>query len=99
LFLGTMDMSKRVNGLIGYYNLEDWWLTAFTDAERQHIEATFNPLGFGAGTLTQGDIYKTSQTAHRMLRSLAGWFRNTDQDAIIAAKIRSKAAEFEPPQA
>lgn len=89
-------MTQRINGLIAYFHLEDWWLTEFTDAERQHIEATFKPLGLGSGTLTQGEIYKTSQTAHDLLRSLAGWFRKTEQDGVIAAKIRKQAALLSP---
>jgi hypothetical protein len=89
-------MGKKVNGLIAYYNLGNWWLTAFTDAERQYIEATFIPFGLGAGTLTQGRIDSSSQSADELLRSLASWFRDTDQDATIAARLRAKADEFDP---
>lgn len=84
-------MTPRINGLIGYFHLEDWWLSAFTQAERQHIKATFQPRGSGSSTLTQGKIDMTSQTADQLLYSLAGWFRKIEQDAVIATKIWAQA--------
>ena len=35
--------SKPIQGEIGYFKLADWWLTAFNDSERKHIESVFHP--------------------------------------------------------
>ena len=35
----------NVEGYIGYYELTDWWLSTFTEAEREYIEQRFQPTG------------------------------------------------------
>ncbi len=92
-FFGLGKSSKRVQGSIGYFGLEDWWLTAFSDEERQHIQAVFQPLGSCGESLTIGKISHTSQTAVRLLSALAGWFRKPD-DRAIAHRILDKAVEL-----
>ncbi len=42
--------SPKVEGLLGYYGLADWWLSTFTPAERAHIEATYQPMGGRPGS-------------------------------------------------
>jgi len=37
---------RDVEGLIGYYGLVHWWLSAFTPGERQVVEATYGPTAF-----------------------------------------------------
>jgi hypothetical protein len=84
----------KVDGLLGYYGLADWWLTTFTPAEREHIEATYQPMGMRPGShpLTQGKR-ASSQTATDFLSGLASWFRKAD-DASIAVRIRAKMDEL-----
>jgi hypothetical protein len=84
---------KRIQGSIGYFGLEDWWLTAFSDDERRHIQETFQPFGSSGDSLTPGAISYTSQTAVGLLGALAGWF-GKPEDRPIAHKILDKAAEL-----
>lgn len=78
------------DGTIRYFNLQDWWMTEFNEADRAYIESVFTPLGFGAGTLTQGHIHSTTDEAHYMLKALAGWFYKTDYDLALAKRILAK---------
>lgn len=36
---------REIRGQIGYFGLEDWWLTEFSKEERQHILNRFRPFG------------------------------------------------------
>ncbi len=40
------DRCRQTRGDIGHFNLTDWWFSAFSEDERQHIEFVFQPLGF-----------------------------------------------------
>lgn len=84
------------DGLLRKLNLQDWWMSEFTEAERAYIEDVFRPLGFGQCTLTQGHVTYTSEKPHHLLRSLAGWFRKTEQDADIARRIMLKHEQVKP---
>lgn len=91
--LGFGRSPKRVQGSIGYFRLEGWWLTAFNDDERRYIQTTFQPLGSSGDSLTSGAISYTSQTAVGLLGALAGWF-GKPEDRPIAHKILDKAADL-----
>jgi len=82
--------ATRIQGSIGYFGLEDWWLTVFSDDERRYIQATFQPLGSTGDSLTTGVISYTTGTVVGLLSALAGWFRRP-QDRAIAHKILDKA--------
>lgn len=91
--MGLFGLDKSatlIHGSIGYFGLEDWWLTAFSDDERRYIQATFQPLGSTGDSLTTGVITYTSETAVGLLGALAGWFRKP-QDQAIAQTILDKA--------
>lgn len=92
---GLFDKKSEIKGEIGYFKLQDWWLSVFTQKERSHIEEVFHPMGsdHSSKPLTQGDIYSTSQTAAGLLQALAGWFNNP-RDREIAKKIIAKAEEL-----
>lgn len=85
----------KVKGLIGYYDLEDWWTSKFNKEERDHIEKVFRPIGEEEGNkpLTQGKLDYSSQNAAGLLHSLAGWF-NKPGERELAKKIISKAVEL-----
>lgn len=94
--MGLRDIfskSKKTKGLIGYFGLESWWLSEFSDDERRHITETFKPLGASDDSLTSGNINSTSQTAVGLLQDLAGWF-SKDKDRPIAYKLMEKAEEL-----
>lgn len=76
---------EKVEGEIGYFNLQDWWLTTFTEKERDHIQEILQN-----NSLTNGKISSTSQTSGGLLMSLAGWFNNP-RDRYLAKKIIEKA--------
>lgn len=91
------NKKSEIKGEIGYFGLKDWWLSAFTQEERDHIEEIFQPMGSEPGSkpLTQREITSTSQTAAGLLQALAGWFNNP-RDREIAKKIIAKAEELAP---
>lgn len=92
---GLFNKKSEIKGEIGYFKLQDWWLSAFTQEERDHIEEVFHPIGADPSSkpLTQGDLSYTSQTAAGLLQALAGWFNNP-RDREIAKKIITKADEL-----
>jgi len=94
---GIFNKKSQIKGEIGYFGLQDWWLSTFTQEEHDHIEEIFKPLGGdpNSKSLTEGDISWTSQTAAGLLGSLAGWFNNP-RDREIAKKIIEKADELAP---
>jgi hypothetical protein len=44
----------KVEGLIAYYDLTDWWLSSFTEDERTLIDERYQPMSMPPHTLTQG---------------------------------------------
>jgi tetratricopeptide (TPR) repeat protein len=91
--LGIFKEKPRIKGIIGYFGLADWWLTEFSDSERQHIQERFQPLGSSGSSLIERDISYTSVTAVGFLHALAGWFAKAE-DRHIAYKILKKAEEL-----
>jgi len=83
-----------IEGDIGYYNLQDWWLSIFTKDEREYIEGVFKPMGLSSDTrsLTKGEISMSSQSCAGLLQALAGWFNNREH-RDIARRIVQKAYE------
>lgn len=92
-----LKTNKQIAGYIGYFDLQDWWQTAFSKEERDHIEMIYHPMGSDPNkkTLTEGELSGTSQTASGLLWALAGWFNNP-RDRELAKKIIVKAEEMAP---
>ncbi len=78
--------NQRVQGEIGYHKLSEWWLSTFSEAEREHIERS-------AGPLTEGEIGRTSQTPTRLLYQAASNFRR-EEDLSIAQRLLARAEEM-----
>ena len=96
--MGLLDVFKRhnpVGGEIGYRKLNEWWSTAFTNAERSRIMEVFRPLGSGNSALLEGNILSSSQSTLSFLTDLAGWFKK-DCDRPIGYKILAKAEQLVP---
>lgn len=94
--MGLFDIfqqRKSARGEIGYRKLDEWWSTAFTDAERERILDVFRPLGGGKSSLLEGNIDSSSQSTLSFLTDLAGWFRK-DADRQIGYKILAKAEQL-----
>lgn len=84
---------NQIQGDIGYYQLENWWLESFTDEERKIMESIYTPLGSDSEySLTRGKIFDSSQTKVQFLTNLAGWFKRP-QTRHLANKIIEKAEE------
>jgi len=85
--------SKQIQGKIGYFGLSDWWLSNFSEEEREHIIKTFQPFGSSGESLIKGNISYTSETPVGLLSALASWFSKKD-DRTIAYRIIKKAEEM-----
>lgn len=85
---------SKIEGPIGYYGLSDWWLSVFTDAEREYIESSYNTFDseLGGRSLTQGKFFGSSGTVSQLLWGLSTWFKNPN-DYFIADRILTKAEE------
>jgi tetratricopeptide (TPR) repeat protein len=94
---GMFSKKKEIKGEIGYFGLQEWWVTELKQEERDHIEEIFHPLGSEPNDkpLTEGEISYSSGTAVGLLHALAGWFNNP-KDREIAKKIIEKANELAP---
>ncbi len=87
------NKKNKVSGEIGYFGLSEWWLSEFTNEERNYILKKFQPLGSDENSLVDGDISYTSQTALGFLSGLVSWFDN-EKDRKIAYRILRKAEEL-----
>jgi len=93
LFFTLFKRTPKIEGSLGYFGLDEWWLATFTENERKYIEVTFKPLGDNPRSLTQGRILETAQTASNLLSCLAGWFEKAE-DVSIGKRIIEKAIEI-----
>ena len=91
--LGLFKRKPQIKGAIGYFGLVSWWLSTFTETERQYIEKKFQPLGGQSNSLTEGNVISRNDTVVGFLHNLAGWFAKED-DRHIAYKILEKAGEL-----
>lgn len=78
-------MPTELNGLIRYFNLEDWWLSELNNAERNRLIETYGKQ------LIEGEMYATSKTKLSMLCNMSSFWKPTADDLALAKKIRSKA--------
>jgi len=78
-------------GDLGYFGLGTWWLSMFSNAERQHMETAFAPAG--SRSLTQGQEPSTFSTAAAFLVSLASHLSKKPEDRDLAARVLAKAEE------
>jgi hypothetical protein len=77
----------KVGGLISFYGLTDWWLTEFTEEERQYICNRYHDDALTRGKITS-NLPVTS-----FLNGLYSWFRSK-QDLHIARRIFDKMDEL-----
>lgn len=94
IFGKIFNLNNDPEGYIGYFNLKDWWLNIFTEEERNHMVAIFQPMGASKDTLIKGKFEMLSNNSPlSFLTSLTGWFDNP-RDRNLAHKIISKAEDF-----
>jgi len=88
-----MDVSEKVEGLIAFYKLQEWWFSSFTPDEREYIDSRYQPMGASPHTLAQGKIIERKQPAPEFLNGLNTWFRSKN-DSAIADCIHQKLIEL-----
>ena len=94
MFWKRKAKEPEVEGYIGHYGLADWWLSEFTEEERDFIETWWQPFGAsGNATLTRG-APGGGRDPYKFLYQLAGWFKRKDQ-VPLALKMLRKARDFE----
>lgn len=87
----------QIQGYIFHFNLEEWWLSTFTEAERQYIEEGYKPLFLhGKSRLTYGNMSLGMFTLVQLLSSMASWFRKTPEDRELARRMIAKAEQEVP---
>ena len=37
-----MNKQEKVEGLIAFYDLQEWWFSSFTSEEREYIDSRYN---------------------------------------------------------
>jgi hypothetical protein len=88
------SLNTKVEGKIAYYGLVDWWLSTFSESEREYIDNRFQPMNQPLHTLTQGKYLaigdgETADDVGMFLNGLATWFRSKD-DVSILERIHDK---------
>jgi hypothetical protein len=83
----------NVEGLIGYFEMSEWWFSSFSEQERKYIDNHFQPMGSRAHSLTQGKVLEYSQPAPEFLNSLKTWFSNK-KDSSIAERIHLQLSAY-----
>jgi len=83
----------KIEGEIGYFNLQTWWLNNLSKEEQNVILSIYKPLSTGDLSLIKGKIYSTTQTVIGFLSCLLGWFKKPEH-RIIGYKIIKKAEEL-----
>lgn len=75
--------------------LTEWWLNAFTPAERAMIAERFRPMGSVTTYLSQNEVVATPGCADAVsfLTTLAGWFQST-QERHLAMIMLAKAEQL-----
>jgi len=84
---------NNIEGLIGYFGLQEWWLIDLTKEEQNIILSLYKPLGLGDNSLVKGKTLFTSQTVIGFLSGLSSWFKKPEYRQI-GYKIIKKAEEL-----
>lgn len=88
-------LKSKTGGYIGYFGLDNWWLSEFSDDGRKLMENLYHPMGKDPNekSLTEGVITYTSLTASNFLNGLSSWFTGPEH-RDLARKILKKAEEI-----
>jgi hypothetical protein len=82
-------------GELGHFRLTGWWMSSFSAAEQDHMEAAFGTSGLPAGAkpLTRDRGLASFPTVAVLLTVLADRLSEKLQDRALAAKVLAKAEE------
>lgn len=84
---------NKVEGLIAFYGLQEWWFSSFTNDEREYIDNCYQPMGALPHILTRGTRLEWRQPVTEFLNGLNTWFRSS-KDLTIAERIHHKLTEL-----
>jgi hypothetical protein len=84
---------NKVDGLIAFFGLQEWWFSSFTNDERDYIDNCYLPMGVPQHTLTRGTILGRRQPVSEFLNGLNTWFMSS-KDSTIAERIHRKLTEL-----
>lgn len=83
----------KAEGLLGFYGLQEWWLSSFAESERAYIDDCYQPMGGRSHALTRGTFSEVRLPAAEFLNGLNTWFRSCT-DSTIAERIHKKISEL-----
>jgi hypothetical protein len=88
------EPTPKVEGLLGYYGLADWWLTAFSADERKEIEAMWGYITFQGSPitddcpLTRGHVTSNPLSADEFLMVMHRRVTDKKTSAKVLAKVQ-----------
>lgn len=88
-------MNNRQAGLLGKFDLWDWWESEFTEKERTYLKKNYRPLGMpeaGFSILTDGNA--SISHPRSFLMQFAQFFKAKKKDLKLAIRILEKATSF-----
>ena len=97
-----MDILSRIfgkrsqsTGELGYFGLTGWWISSFSAAEREYMEAAFRTSAMPANAkpLTRDRGSVVFQTAAGLLIVVADRLSEKAQDRVLASKVLAKAEQ------
>ena len=85
-----------MDGDIGYFNLEDWWLNELTSKERKIIEKKYTPISSDTSScsLTKGKVAWSSNNSKLAFLTGIASFLNKPEDYTLSKKILKYAERF-----
>jgi len=91
----TVEKHVEVEGEIGYFGLDPWWLAMFSGAEREHAERVYQHPGLStvARPLTAGSGPSAYESAAAFLTALASQLGKRVEDRDLALRLLAKAEE------
>lgn len=100
--ISKLSIKNKVGGNIAYYNLTDWWLSDFTEDERNMIREKYKPVGCGKDyCIDKGvlePIYNTC-SQYNFLNNIYIWFAYEQDYNLyikVSIKIYNKMQEYNP---
>jgi hypothetical protein len=86
---------SQATGELGYFGLTGWWISSFSAAEREYMEAAFRTSTLPANSkpLTRDRGRMVFQTAAGLLTVLADRLSEKPQDRGLASRVLAKAEQ------
>jgi hypothetical protein len=95
IFSKILRKRSQATGELGYFGLTGWWLSSFSAAEREYMEAAFHTCALPANSrpLTRDRGCTAFQTAAALLTVLADRLGEKPRDRDLASRVLAKAEQ------